>query len=126
MEVDTRTLLSRIAHLGIKELEEFAPDLNQLIAGKKSSDRQKQEKKLLEQLNEYVLTSEEIKKLQDLSVKIEEHTITEAERNEHLALALREEKLRNERVKIMLQIAEIRGCELVDVMKDLGLNQNVN
>ena len=126
MEVDTRTLLSRIAHLGIKELEEFAADLNQLIAGKKSSDRQKQEKKLLEQLNEYVLTSEEIKKLQDLSVKIEEHTITEAERNEHLALALREEKLRNERVKIMLQIAEIRGCELVDVMKDLGLNQNVN
>ena len=76
---------------------------------------------LLLQIHQTVLPKE--KRLQYLALveKLEQETISEEERERCLALAAEDDKLRNERVALMIQLAELRGVSFNQLMVDLGL-----
>ena len=64
----------------------------------------------------------QIERYHNLFEKIEASSATEAEYAEFELLANQEEKLRNQRVKYMIELSQIREVSLSKVMELLGLN----
>ena len=63
---------------------------------------------------------------QVLVEKLELGTITNTEQSEFEILATQEEKLRNQRVKYMLELAQLRAVPLSQIMESLGLKPLVH
>ncbi len=122
-EIDLKTLLQNAAQLQIKELEAFVKELNILINTKKKQDKKYAEKKLLSELNQLVLSKQEQELYHLYSTKLEEETINKQEQKEYNSLIEKEEELRNERVKILVTLAQLQAVSLPILMKDLGLNK---
>lgn len=120
-EIDTNSFLAGLAHWQISELEKFAHDLNDFILRKKAKDKEKKEAGLLLKIHESDLTKEKKEEYQNLMQKLEMETISEEERQVFLKLTEDEENLRNQRVALMFELAQLRNVTLPEVMKDLGL-----
>ena len=56
-----------------------------------------------------------------LAQKLENDSITEPERQHFLQLTEEEETLRNERVKMLIELAQLRSISLNQLMEELGL-----
>ena len=121
-EVDLKTLISSVATLKLKDLESFAQELNAIITRKKSKSKSFRDAELLSLHNQTILTKVKRERLSDLIQKMESETMTERERKELLVLTKEEEKLRNERVKILIELSQLRSIPFPQLMKDLGLN----
>ena len=122
-EINIKALLKNAAQLQLKELESFAKELNKLIHQKKKKGKKYQEKKLLSQLNKLILSKEEQEQYHLLSLKLESETISAEEQKIYTALITKEEQLRNERVKILIRLSQLKSVSLLVLMKDLGLNK---
>lgn len=120
-EIDTKSLLANIANLKVKELEFFLRELNGVITRKKAKDKKYQAAALLQKHNETVLNKPKRNRYAALYEKLEADIITEDERKEFFKLTKEEEKLRNERVKILIKIAQIRAIPFNQLLKELGL-----
>lgn len=120
-EIDSQTFLKSVANLSLSELETFAKELNALIRKRKKKEIKNQEKALLSQLNQMVLTKDKHEKILELSPKVELETISIKEKKELQQLLEEAEELRNGRVKIMIELAQLKSVSLSTIMKDLGL-----
>lgn len=120
-EIDTKSLLLGLAHLQINELEEFAKELNAFISRKEMDSQSSKDEDLLLKINQTVLPKEKRVQYVALVEKLEQETISEEERQVCLALAAEDDKLRNERVALMIQLAQLRGVTFNQLMVDLGL-----
>lgn len=125
-EIDTKSLLHSLAHLRISELEEFAKELNNFIKRQKLEDRTAKDKELLLQINQTVLPRKQRERYLELVHKMEQETITEEERKIYLQLATMDDQLRNQRVKLMIELAELREIPFNQLMEDLGLQPIAN
>lgn len=121
-EIDTRSLLKSMAQLPVKELESFLQEVNGLIIRKKMQDKEGQERLLFDKINKTVLDKKKIERYHRLVEKLEAETISETEHAEFMSLANAEEKLRNQRVKYLIQLAQLRAVSLPQLMEALGLN----
>ena len=72
-------------------------------------------------INNTVLDTAKTERYQVLVEKLELGTMTDEEHTEFDILATREEKLRNQRVKYMIELAQLRSVTLPQVMESLGL-----
>ena len=61
-----------------------------------------------------------------LSYKLEAETMTDAEHAEFMRLATLEEKLRNQRVKYLIELSQLRAVSLPQLMVTLGLKSKNN
>jgi len=120
-EIDAKTLLAGVANLKLKELEEFMQELSGIVTRKKAKNKKYQEATLLNKHNQTILTKEKRSRYAVLYEKLEADTITEAERKEFLVLTKEDEKLRNERVKILIQLSHLKGVPFNQLLKSLGL-----
>ena len=120
-EIDAKALLAGVANLRLKELEEFMRELSGIVTRKKAKNKKYQEAALLNKHNQTILTKVKRSRYAILYEKLEADTITEAERQAFLALTKEEEKLRNERVKILIQLSQLKGVPFNQLLKDLGL-----
>jgi hypothetical protein len=105
----------------VPELEKLVKDINALLRRKKMQDKTFRERQLLHKINRTVLNTTQTARYHVLVEKLELSTITAAEQIEFEALAHEEEKRRNQRVKYMLELAQIRAVTLPQVMASLGL-----
>ena len=119
--IDTQSLLQNVAQMPVPELEKLVKDINALLRRKKTQDKTFRERQLLHKINCTVLNAIQTARYQVLVEKLELSTITETEQIEFEALAHEEEKRRNQRVKYMLELAQIRAVTLPQVMASLGL-----
>ncbi len=119
--IDTQSLLQNVAQMPVPELEKLVKDINALLRRKKTQDKTFRERQLLHKINCTVLNAIQTTRYQVLVEKLELSTITETEQIEFEALAHEEEKRRNQRVKYMLELAQIRAVTLPQVMASLGL-----
>ncbi len=119
--IDTQVLLRDVDRMPITELERFLKDINTLLRQKKTQDKDMRERQLLHKINRAVLDDTKVERYHELTEKLELGTMTEAEHSEFELLATQEEKLRNQRVKNMIELAHLRGITLPQVMKSLGL-----
>jgi len=120
-EIDAKTLLAGVANLKLKELEAFMRELSGIVTKKKAKSKKYQEAALLSKHNRTILTKTKRNRYADLYQKLEADTITEEERQEFLSLTREEEKLRNERVKLLIQLSHLKGVPFNQLLKNLGL-----
>jgi hypothetical protein len=119
--IDSQNLLRDADRLPVTELERFLKDINALLRRKKTQDKALRERQLLYNINRNVLDTTQTERYHILVEKLELGTITNGERTEFEVLATKEEKLRNLRVKYMIELAQLRGHTLSQVMTSLGL-----
>ena len=115
-----------IANLPIAELEYYMQEINALILRKKTQDKEARDSFLLDKINKTVLDKKKTERYKALSYKLEAETITEAEYQEFMQLATLEEKLRNQRVKYLIELSKLRAISLPQLMITLGLKHNPN
>lgn len=120
-EIDIQTLLQNTTNLSVAELETFATALNKLIKQRKQKEQKDKENQLLAKLNQAVLSKVKHEKVLELSPKVESETITTKEQKQLSKLLTEVEELRNERVKIMIELARLKSVTLPTLMQELGL-----
>ena len=124
--IDNQSLLLDVAKMPVPELERFIKDINALLRRKKTQDKALRERQLLDKINRTVLNASQTERYHILIEKLELGTMTDAEHLEFGILANNEEKLRNHRVKYMIELSQIRESSLPQVMESLGLTPLTN
>jgi hypothetical protein len=119
--IDSQSLLRDADRMPVTELERFLKDINALLRRKKTQDKALRERQLLHKINRTVLDATQTERYHILVEKLELSTMTDAEHTEFGILATQEEKLRNQRVKYMIELAQLRNITLSQVMASLGL-----
>ena len=84
-------------------------------------DKKLRERQLLNNINFTVLDSFRVERYHYLSEKLQSGKISNAEHSELAILANKEEKMRNQRVKYMIELSQIREVSLSQVMESLDL-----
>ncbi len=120
--MDAQTLLKDVSQMPLPEIESFVQALNALITQKKATNKVYQERLLLRKINETNLGEQKTKLYQNLVQKIEMETITDSEYAEFMQLAEEEELIRCERLKYLVELAQLRSITLPQLMDNLGLN----
>ncbi len=121
LHIDSQSLLNNVAQMPVLELERFLREANALLFRKKTKDKKLRERQLLYKINSTVLDSSQMAKYHALSEKLHLGTIDDIEALEFAELANQEEKLRNQRVKYMIELSQLRETTLLQVMESLGL-----
>lgn len=125
-EIDAQTFLSSVSQIPVNELEYFVRELNALITRRKESNKEYRDRALLSKINQAILPKDKTERYISLHLKLEAETISESEYQEFMDLVAQEEELRNERVKYMIELSQLRGVTLPQVMSSLGLNFGSN
>ncbi len=118
--------LPNMAELPVSELEVYLIEINALIRRKQTTDKKVRERVLLDNISQTVLSKKKTQRYQELVYKLEFESITDAEHAEFMRLANQEEKLRNQRVKYLIELAQLRAVSLPQLMEDLGLKKAQN
>jgi hypothetical protein len=113
-----------MAQMPVIELENFIHEVNALIRRKKKQDKTGLDSILLDKINQTVLDKKKIERYHVLSYKLEADTMTDAEHAEFMRLATLEEKLRNQRVKYLIELSQLRGVSLTQLMNNIGFKNN--
>ncbi len=121
VQIDSQSLLRDADRMPVNELERFLKDINALLRRKKTQDKGLRERQLLHKITNTVLDTAQIERYHALIEKLEWGTMTDAEHVEMDILGNNEEKLRNQRVKYMIELAQLRAVPLSQVMESLGL-----
>jgi len=79
------------------------------------------EKQLLQLINQTSLSMSEQETYQLLSQRIENETITDADHQNFLQLVEIEEQLRNDRLKYLIELANLRDIPVMQLLHQLGL-----
>lgn len=117
------SLLPNIAELPVSELEFYLIEIAALIRRKQTTDKKMRERVLLDKISQTVLSKKKALRYQELVYKLEFETITDAEHAEFMRLANYEAKLRNQRVKCLIELAQLRAVSLPQLIEDLGLKK---
>lgn len=120
------TWLPNIAELPVSELEIYLIEINALIRRKQTTDKKVREQVLLDKISQTILSKKKAQRYQELVEKLEFESITDDEHAEFMRLANQEEKLRNQRVKYLIELAQLRAVSLPQLMTDLGLKTAPN
>ena len=120
-KINANHLLADIAVMPVSELEYFVSEVNALIIRKKTDDINNREKILLGKISKTGLNLKLRERYKVLAEKLENDTLTDTEHSEFMILTTKDETLRNERVKYLIELAQLRGVSLAQVMKNLGL-----
>lgn len=125
-KIDTHSVLREMAQMPVQELEKFLQEVSALIKRKKTPDKEGRERLLLEKINKTILDKKRKERYQFLIVKLEADTISKAEHTELGQLSDLQEKLRNQRVKYLIELAQLRAVTLPQLMSAMGLNSIAN
>ena len=120
--LDTRVFLAGAENIKTDELETFVRELNGIIFRRKSSDTAYRQRELLRLINQTVLPKAQRERYMELAEQLDAETIGEPERQEFLQLVAMEEGLRNERVRLLIELSQLRHIPLSELMEEMGLN----
>ncbi|MBK6993510.1 MAG: hypothetical protein KA138_01360 [Saprospiraceae bacterium] len=112
---------SGLSDLPLSELEYLAQELDAVIAQKRKADRKPSEGELLLQINTTVLNAEDRSRYWVLAEKLEADQLTDGDHQEFMKLVDKDEKLRNNRLKLLIELAQMRNITLPKLMENLGL-----
>ncbi len=116
------SLLGGFSEMPLKDLERFIKELNALAIKKRLLDKGKQDKILLRKVNETVLSEPLMERYIGLQEKMEVENLSDTDYQELLSLVDKEEKMRNKRFQYLLELSQLRGISLTELMNNLGLN----
>lgn len=118
-EIDLRVVL---AQLETNELEAYAAEIADLLRQRKTKNKEARIAELIKQLNEdCVLSEKDLDRFHQLQTKRAEKELPEKELAELFQLISAEEALRIKRVKILGEIASLKGVSLAQINQELGI-----
>lgn len=118
-EIDFHSVINKLT---LSELENMMHEISATITRKKAVDKPSREAYLLRTLNEEcVLPEKHLKKFKALKNRQETGDFDAVAQKELAKLIKEEEKLRLKRIKLLGEIAQLRGVNLQQLVKDLGL-----
>lgn len=118
-EVDLKSMLSQ---LGTQELEAFQREIKGLLTRRRAKDAKSKEKALLQRLNEEcALPESHWVQFRQLSEKMESSDLAPAEQDAWYKLVKEEEIMRLHRIKLLGELAQLRGVSLLEITVQLGI-----
>lgn len=120
-EIDSKNFFASFSKMQLQELEFFANALEELIAKKKARQQKRQISQLMQSINETVLSPDKMMDYLTLRKKLQAERITETEYKEYMNLVTEEEEFRNQRLKYMIELSQLKQISLPQLMKELGL-----
>ena len=124
--MDAHVLMQGAAQMPITELERFVQQLNALIVQRKTTDTNYRQRFLLGKINETILGKDKTERYQFLIYKHEFNVLSDAEYQELMHLTEEEETIRVQRLTYLVELAQLKGFSLEQLMENLGLNQRAN
>ena len=124
--MDAQVLMQGAAQMPITELERFVQQLNALIVQRKTTDTNYRQRFLLGKINETILSKDKTERYQFLIYKHEFNVLSDAEHQELMQLTEDEETIRVQRLTYLVELAQLKGLGLSQLMENLGLNQRAN
>ena len=125
VNIDLHTVLDGVARLDLLELERFASDVNSLVARRKAPYLPQQEVRLLKKINRGVAPAVR-QRYTELNAKLLDQTLTQEEHNELLSLVEIIEKADTDRLKYLLELAQMRNTSLDALMDQLGIQRAIH
>lgn len=119
-QLETKRLLDAAMQMSRAELERFVARLFALKARQEAPSLTLRESKLLMKINQGA-PAEVQQRYDSLMRKRRRHKLTRAEHREVLTLTQEIERHDVERVKLLSNLARLRGLSLRDLMQDLGI-----
>lgn len=117
-----QSLIGGFSEMPLNDLESFIRELNALVVRKRSVDKEKRDKFLLLKINQSILPEQIMERYIFLQEKMEIESLTDAEYKELITLVGKEEKIRNKRFQYLLELSQLRGISMTELMHNLGLN----
>lgn len=122
VELEVDELLQGVARLSSKELEQFADRVQALRAHRRVPSLPKREAELLQLINRSV--SAEVRQRYDLlNDKLHAETLTDEEHQELLGLIEQVKQSDVERLRNLVELAQLRQLSLDELMDQLGLRR---
>ena len=121
--IDTDALILGAANLQLSELERLVRELDAVIVRKKNLDKNLKERELIRQINQTVLDADQRVRYLMLAEKLENDSISADEHLEFVALTEMDEELRNERLKYLIELAQLTDVGVLELMEQMGLIQ---
>lgn len=122
VNIDLHTVLDGVAQLDLQELERFASDVNSLVARRKAPYLPQRESKLLRKINRGVAPAVR-QRYTELHGRLLDETLSEEEHDELLRLVDIVEKADADRLKHLLELAQLRNITLDALMDQLGIRR---
>lgn len=123
VKIDLNKLLEGVAQLDLGELEQFAANVNTLVARRKAPNLPKREAELLQQINQGA-PLETRQRYNLLNQKLLDETLTPAENRELATLIEQIERSDVERLARLIELAQLRGIPLDTLMEQLGIRRS--
>lgn len=114
-------LLEAVSQLSTPDLEEFVSEAIVLRAKRRSSSLSRSESELLLKINQE-LPSELWQRSEELIVKLEDETLTLEEHAELLQISAQIRELEVDRVKLLAELADLRGVTFERIVQDLEVS----
>ena len=115
-------LLSILTQLDTSELETYAKEIANLLTQRKAKSKKAKITALLQQLNEdCILPEKDIERFYQLRQKRAAQELSKKELTELFRLIDEEEGLRIKRIKILGEIATLKGISISKLTKELGI-----
>ncbi len=121
-EPDVDQLLQSVARLGSKELEQFTDRVLALRAHRRAPSLPQREAELLQLINRGV-PAEVRQRYDELNDKLHAETITDEEHQELLGLIEQVKQADAERLRNLVELAQLRQVSLDALMDQLGLRR---
>lgn len=121
LEVSYQQLLKGVEHLNSTDLEQFTKDILSIKAQRRSDTLSQNEADLLEKINQGV-SIEKRERYTILRKRKDQEVLTSEEYEELLLITKEKEQLNVERIRHLIQLAEIRKTNLRDLMTELGIS----
>jgi hypothetical protein len=122
VELEIDELLQGVARLGSRELEQFADRVQALRAQRRTPSLPKREAELLQLINRG-LPAEVRQRYDALNDKLHAETITGEEHQELLGLIEQVKQADAERLRSLVELAQLRQLSLDELMEQLGLRR---
>ena len=113
-------ILAGVAQLDTPELENFMQEVSSIVAHRKAPSLSKQEEVLLGIINRG-FPEQFWRRYKALFAKKDKGTLLENEYNELLGMVEQVEEYNVERLRALIDLANIRGVDLNTIMQDLGI-----
>ncbi len=111
-----------LSQLGTQDLEGFLREIKGLLTRRRAKDVKAREKALLQRLNEEcAFPAAHWLQFRELSEKMQAGDLVTAERETWFQLVKEEKKMRLHRIKLLGELAQLRGVSLPEIATQLGI-----
>lgn len=114
-------LLAAVSQLSTPDLEEFVSGAIVMRAKRRAPSISRTESELLSKINQG-LPSDLWQRSEELTGKLEDETLTPEEHAEFMQISAQIRELEVERVKLLAELADLRGVTLSKLMQELEID----